>query len=311
VVEEPRESSADFDTPPPVSGGVVDVYEPSPQAMRSRTARRWALRLSLILGGMALVAIFGLVTNGTRVLADFWLASAYGHYLDRDLPAAIDKLDRGLAWFPDDSMLILMRAQFRSENQDLAGSLADYDRVIALAPEFAEAYTGRSRVYQRLDRHAEAIADLERARDLRPAREALPLNNLAYARALAGGDLEQGLAEVQQAIEQEQDSPERFTFLDTRGYLFHLLERNDEALADLDRAIELGEKARDEDLALATEQELPEAKLARLKRVHDEHLAVIYHHRGEVHQALGHAEQAEFDLRRGNELGYSLERGVY
>jgi len=311
VAEEPRKSSTDFDTPPPASGGVVDVYESAPRSLRSRLAWRWGLRIGLLLAGVALVAILGLVNNGTRGLANFWIASAYGHYIDGDLPGGIEKLDQGIEWFPDDSMLYFTRAQFREENHDLEGSLADYNRVLELSPEFSAAFTERSAVYQRMDRHEEAIADLERARDLRPAGEALPLNNLAYGRARAGTNLEQALSEVQQAIEQSADSPELYTFLDTRGYVYHLLDRNEEALADLNRAIELGEASRDADLAKAKAQDMPEAQLALFARMHNEHLAVLYHHRGEVNQALEHTEQAEFDLRRAGELGYSRERGIY
>lgn len=309
--EEPRETSADFDTPPPSGGGVVDVYEPSPRTWRSSTAWRWTLRVSLVLAGMAIVAIFGLLTGGKRELANVSLAYAYGNYSDGDLPGAIGWLDQGIAWFPDDSMLFFTRAQFREESHDLEGSLADYNRVIELAPDFALAYSERSRVYQRMDRHAEAIADLERARDLRPTGEASPLNDLAYGRALAGVDLEQGLAEIQQAIEQEKNSREIYSFLDTRGLLYHLLGRNEEALVDLNRAIELAESARGKDLARAAEQKLRETQMAWLKQMLDRPLAVLYHHRSEVHRALEHAEQADFDLRRGDELGYSRELGVF
>lgn len=311
MAEDPRETSPDLELPPPVSKGVVDVYEPSTRSLRSHPAWRWVLRGGLLLAGIVAVALLGLAANGTKGLANFWLARAYGRYVEGDLPGAIEQLDEGLAWFPDDSMLVFTRAQFRRQNNDLEGSLSDSNRLIEMAPDFANGYTERAQVYLRQKRYPQAIADLEMARNLRPTGEAEALNGLAYGRAIAGTDLEQGLAEVQQAIDQSADSPMLFTYLDTRGYLYHLLKRDDEALADLNRAIELGEKDRDSAAAEMKAKGVSETQARRLTELLNQSLAVMYHHRGEVNQALGHNEQAEFDLRRADELGYDPERGVF
>jgi len=37
----------------------------------------------------------------------------------------------------------------------------------------------------------------------------------------------------------------------------------------------------------------------------------MLHHRGEVHEKLGHAELAEKDLLEGDALGYNPAKGVY
>ncbi|MBX3411620.1 MAG: hypothetical protein KF708_02790 [Pirellulales bacterium] len=309
--EEPRDTSTDLELPPPVTPGVVDVYEPATRSLRSHPAWRWIWRGSLVLAGIVAVALLGLAANGTKGLANYWLARAYGHYAQGDLPAAIDSLTDGLEWFPDDSMLVYARAQFRREHHDLAGSLQDANRLIELAPEFADGYTERAQTYLRQKRYPEAIADLTQARDLQPTGEPEPLNGLAYARALAGTDLELGLSEVQQAIDQSATSPHLYSYLDTRGYLYHLLQRHEEALADLDRAVEQGLKDRDKAVAHMQAQRLSDSQINRLTNLLNRNLAVIYHHRGEVHQALGNKEQAEFDLRRGDELGYNPEQGVF
>ena len=68
----------------------------------------------------------------------------------------------------------------------------------------------------------------------------------------------------------------------------------------------------------AQEQVLPFGHLVRHAgateldlRLHHEQLSVLYHHRGLVHKALGHEEQAQRDLAKGQELGYNPEAGVY
>ena len=51
--------------------------------------------------------------------------------------------------------------------------------------------------------------------------------------------------------------------------------------------------------------------LARAKRRYENILAVMYHHRGQVHEKLGNSKQAEADLRQGDVFGYNPAVGVY
>jgi tetratricopeptide (TPR) repeat protein len=92
------------------------------------------------------------------------------------------------------------------------------------------------------------------------------------------------------------------------------LARLKEALADLNRAIELTEQERDQ-----FEQALQGRRLSRSdvaakaeqERQFDENLAVMHHHRGEVHEKLGHADEAKKDLFIAQELGFNPAAGVY
>src|SRR5262249_20077821 len=134
-----------------------------------------------------------------------------------------------------------------------------------------------------------------------------PYNERAYVRAVAGVELKDALDDVQRAIELA--GRPVAAYLDTRGYLYHLLNRQDEALQDLDQAITLAEaegpwglQPRGFRRAGASELEM---------RRYRENLSVLYHHRGQVHQSLGKEELSTRDFERGKELGYNPAAGVF
>jgi len=140
------------------------------------------------------------------------------------------------------------------------------------------------------------------------------LNTRAYARALGDFELTEALADIDEALA-EQDQAENASFLDTRGYVLFKLGRYDDALADLNRAIESVEEQRD---ALerndAIDVRMPRREVAararRLKQIED-NLAVMYHHRGEVHEKLGNAGEATKDLFIGKKYGFDPAAGVF
>ena len=67
----------------------------------------------------------------------------------------------------------------------------------------------------------------------REQRDPLANNQIAYMRALAGVDLEEALADVDKALESQQNE----SFLDTKAWVLHRLGRNEEALEVLDEAM--------------------------------------------------------------------------
>lgn len=285
--------------------------EPAPRAPRElRPAPAWAKAAAgmLLVGGIALLAALPAWRRGGGPgLARLRMHKADAQFQDGDVQGALRLLDKAHAAAPEDADVVLFRGWMRLQAGDLAGSLHDLNRVQQSHPRAREVYTRRSQVYQRLGRHAEAIADATEALALAHPSDPEPYNNRAYVRAIAGVELEGALDDVQRAIE---FGPQpNAAYLDTRGYIYHLLNRQAEALEDLDQAIRLAEaegpwglrpnRARH---AGATELDL---------RLHHEQLSVLYHHRGLVHKALGHEEQAQRDLAKGQELGYNPEAGVY
>lgn len=312
--EQTHRSDLHATPPPPPSMTPFTAAEPDsfePPARRPR----WLVALAVAAVAIVVLMIVAgpLVLRTTRFgreLTAMWhLQKAEADYRRGKIDEALRQAERAVVFSPDNAMVVFRRAYFRSAAGDLAGSLADYDRLIELSPNYAEGYTGRGIVYQRLDRHDEAIADFERAMTLRPDFEPEPKNNLAYARALAGKDLEQGLTEVERAIELADD--EVAAYLDTRGYLRHLLGDHEAALTDLNRAIELEQRDRDELLASAKSRSFDQDELDFLQRRLDEQLSVLLRHRAEVYQALARDAEAAADFQKSKALGYDPQRGVY
>lgn len=66
-------------------------------------------------------------------------------------------------------------------------------------------------------------------------RSSLQNNLIAYARALAGQDLEEALTEVNLAIADQANE----SFLDTRAWILHRMGSHDEALVEIDRSMKM------------------------------------------------------------------------
>jgi tetratricopeptide (TPR) repeat protein len=189
---------------------------------------------------------------------------------------------------------------------DPAGSRGDFDRVLT-SPRASQGvrlycYHRRSWANCLLKDYAAAVDDATQAIELvGHGHRMLPtfLNQRAYIRALANTskeELEAGLKDVEEAIAMERD--DNAAFIDTRGYLLHLLGRHKEALVDIKRAIELTKGSRERAYRFNDAQELKE------------NLAVMHHHRALIHDALGNKDEAIEDFRLAEEFGYNPDAGV-
>ncbi len=159
-------------------------------------------------------------------------------------------------------------------------------------------YYGRAWANCRAGRHKLAIDDATQAIQY-VGRETPELLNLrAYIRALGNVDqkeLEAGLDDVQCAIRMVRPNA---ALIDTRGYLYHLLGRQDDALKDLNLAIAMTMAGRSHVRSPDMEQKL------------NEDLAVMHHHRSLVYQVQGKTKEAEADMQLAKELGYDPDAGV-
>jgi tetratricopeptide (TPR) repeat protein len=156
----------------------------------------------------------------------------------------------------------------------------ELSRAIAIDPANVEAFRLRGGVLGQLHRYEQAAADYGRVIELHPE-DATAYNNRAYNLALAGTQLEQALEDVEKAL--ALGGPNE-AFLDTRGYLLFLLGRPEEALNDLNAAVNLVRRQ-------ASRQARSDA-------------GEIYYHRALVHQELGNRESAEQDFQQAKQLGY-------
>lgn len=243
-----------------------------------------------------------------------------------DPEGALADLNRAASWLPDNPQVLHFRAHLKLALNDVEGSLDDFNSLVKLDGRYAPAYLGRSVALQRLNRHREAIDDLTQAIKLSDSRAAMPRNNRAYARAVAGVDLHEALDDVQQALAvvKEDLAHERMAFnkysehktvelnrdlamdLDTRGYIYYLQERYEEALSDLEQAIQLIGEVRSWML-----RRVPAEHHAFYQQQFNQTLSVMYHHRGQVYEKLGRQDEARSDLDLATQLGYNPAEGVF
>lgn len=289
-----------------------DTPPKAPRARRPLPSWVRAVAGMLLVGGIAVLAALPAWRRGGGAgLTQLRLQQAHLKFENGDLPGALRLADKAHQASPDDPGVALFRGLFRMENGDLAGSLHDLNRAAQLAPRgwrlYPRIYSIRSRVYQRLGRHREAIADATENLALAAELDPEPYNERAYVRAVAGVELEAALDDVQRAIDLE--FRPNAAYLDTRGYIYHRLGKQQEALVDLDQALTLAEAEGPWGL-MPRGFRRADANDAELRR-HEEQLSVLYHHRGLVHQALGHEELSQRDLERSKELGYDPDKGVF
>lgn len=117
---------------------------------------------------------------------------------------------------------------------DYDRALADYDRAIALNPEYADAYDNRGIAYRRKGDYDRAIADHDRAVALNPNGADYYYNRgIAYADK---GDYDRAIADYDRAIAL---NPEDAFAHNNRGIAHKRKGEFDRAIEDFDRAIAL------------------------------------------------------------------------
>jgi tetratricopeptide (TPR) repeat protein len=281
---------------------------------------RRVLKLALIAGLLSVLWMHFDVGAKVRTAFGMYHYQQAGQLAHRgDLDAALGQADRAVSWNPQSISFRLLRAQIRALKHDYGGALDDAEQALATQSDDERALDRvqslRMELFHRLHRHRDSVAAATQMLERNLGNRASTLNSRAYARALdetsRPEELEEALADIEEAVSSMPDTP---SFLDTRGYVLFKLGRYDEALADLNRAIELVEAERDEFEQLvrgrrwAGEQA---AARARRQESYNQDLAVMYHHRGEVQEKLGNAQESKKDLFIGEQMGFNPAAGVY
>lgn len=318
----------------PIPATFDDPDKRQRRAVFARKAFRGVLVLAfvLLIGGLLYeLPLADGIPNGLKAwLANRSLQAARNKHARGDVQGALADIDRATKLFPDHPVVRNMRGHFRLEANDVQGSLDDFNEVVRLIPNQAAGYLGRSVALQRLERYREAIDDLTKAIELSPGNDPTPRNNRAYARALAGIELDEAMVDVQQAIDSvdieireaaaqsvqltgaaakyflAEQKFQKAAYLDTRGYIYFLKNDYQPALVDVDEAIQLSLEW--QQIALPHEKEAERAALAQRL---DHELSVMYHHRGQVLEKLGRMEEAQADLDHAVKLGYNPALGVF
>ena len=308
------------------------IYQAPPGKAPRNPMPKWWLT-SVILGGLFAF----LLVVGRAEISRWYCASAQNALKDGLYEDAITAANNGLSWDPDYVRLMSIRASANNKLKKFEDAIADYDQLIELAlkddpfgESVLQAKASKASALQQLDRYDGAIEILSEIVEFREDdyhmrndsksqyAYALALNNRAYIQALAHVketddiDIEQALADIEQATDlRGADDP---IMVDTLGYLQLLNGKHEEAFYHLDQATKMTEESNSR-LKIEVREEMHRAVDQRpyedLIRQLDEQLAVILHHRGEAHQALGDDEKAKSDIDRAVELGFNPEEGVW
>ena len=156
------------------------------------------------------------------------VAAALKAFAARDAapPAAADR--RPI----DDALALVRQGLQQSQQQRFDAALANFDKAVALAPDFTEALISRGLVLAHLGRFDDALASYDRVLSLKPDAEIFSNRGAALYRL---GRFEEAAASYGSALALQPEA-ETFTRL---GAALYRLGRFDEALASYDKALAL------------------------------------------------------------------------
>ncbi len=285
-----------------------------PTGRRPASAKR---RLLAAVAGLViapLVAFPAVLPVVREIVVEWSLQRAIAHEGRGNLGWAVKDVSRALHWLdPAEnardyrSRLLCWRAMLHIEDHQAQRGLSDADQAAVTAPTAVQPQRVRALALSVLGDFDQSLRAAEMAVGLAGDGDPDALNHLAYMRALANRDLKNALADINRALEGSGgESPE---FLDTRGYVLHLLGRQQEALDDLNVAVGATQDERRRLLLLAPHVDQDE--FAYRLRTMDHGLAVMLHHRGLACQALGLVAQAEQDFATAKNKGFDPSAGVW
>ena len=294
----------EFDVP----GAAADDAGQQPVPVRRRAGAGKRLFIAAIIAGLVVPTLLAPVAMPLiREAVVAWsLEQATLHEVQDDLPTAVTHMSRAIDWYGQDPELLCMRAMLRLENRDAAGAIADAEQAAREMPTSPTPARVRALASVVAGEPEAAVEAAELAVRLSGPGDPEALNHRAYIRALVGRDLSEALADIDAALAVRDDEP--VEFLDTRGFILHLLGRQQEAIDQLNLAIDGMQRQRRQAMLLA--ERVDRVQLARRLRWFDHSLAVMHHHRALACQAIGLDNQAKQDFETARQKGFDPSRGV-
>jgi len=305
----------DFESETPVGGGgplvpagtLPTSGRGSPTRGRAGSGKR--LFLLAVLGACVVPAVIGPVIlpelRDGVVRFSLWRSAAFE--VDDEAAAAAAEIDRAILWHGDDAELYCLRGRLLLEARDPEAAIRDAERAAALDPRSSEPLRLRAIAHVCLGDADAAVACANRAVSLAGEGDPSGLNFRAYIRAVIGREIPEGLRDIERALNATAEaSPE---LLDTHGFLLHLAGRQDEALATMELAIDGMRQSRRQLVFMAGQ--FGRTEFARRLRAVDHAIAVMLHHRGLIHEAVGRERQAAEDFEMARRKGFDPTRGIF
>jgi tetratricopeptide (TPR) repeat protein len=185
-----------------------------------------------------------LISFGTFVLlgqtsqvAQDYLIRSQSYFQKGEIELALKEIDKALELNPNYVDAFFLRAIINNKRKDMEGVLADYNKIIELAPTTSRievVYTNRSSIYLHKGEIDKALHDLDKAVSINPK-----VAEIYIARAVARlqkRELDGALADYEKSIELNPTISAAFL---GRAYFRYQKGDFDRALADYNKAIEL------------------------------------------------------------------------
>jgi tetratricopeptide (TPR) repeat protein len=150
----------------------------------------------------------------------------------KDLAGRNADIDAALDLDPKNAEALVAKAQLQEEGNNFIGAIANYTDALANSAKDSSLLVSRGIAYARSGDTDRAEADFSAAR--KNASDPVIFNSMCWSKATAGVSLESGLSDCNEALK---GRPDEASFLDSRGLVLLRLGRNDEAIADYDRAL--------------------------------------------------------------------------
>jgi tetratricopeptide (TPR) repeat protein len=157
------------------------------------------------------------------------------HHMYRQFDQAQDEYSQAIELDPDYALAHFYRGLIHVWNGEWDEALADMQRVTLLDPDQPYAHHIAGLMYMRQDDYAGAVAAFSEAIDRLPDEASFYADRASAYFSL--GDAEGALGDLDTVLRYEPDSPQ---MLFMRGAVHRILENRGEAIADLERALELG-----------------------------------------------------------------------
>jgi tetratricopeptide (TPR) repeat protein len=167
---------------------------------------------------------------------DFFIGRADAHLRRQERDLALADYDAALAKMPgidDEAHIWQMRGYIHTDKSEETLAIADFSRLIALKPDFADAYWLRAVSYENLNDYASALADYDRLARLRPD-DWTGWSQVCWGHAFLNSGLMDGLRACDIALKL---NPGDANTLDGRGFINVRLGRFSAAIEDYDAAL--------------------------------------------------------------------------